>query len=106
MTAQTQRDFTHNLLLLLKETFEEGGSFYLEKGAGLFQTLDAITAEVASRKPSSWRVGRVSSGEWNDFKASLRSGYDDLRQSLNSLSARGDDAVCDGRRLSHTPRST
>ena len=37
-----------NLFKLQKETFEEG-SPYLDDGAGLFQTLDAITGEVASR---------------------------------------------------------
>jgi len=51
MTQVTQQDFTANLLKLLKETFEEGGSFYLDKGAGLFQTLEAITPEAASRAP-------------------------------------------------------
>jgi hypothetical protein len=130
MTRHVQQDFTHDLLLLLKETFEEGGSFYLVKGAGLFQTLDAITAEVASREPvpgapsiaahcahldyylranhnsivgreqkldwpSSWQVRRVGVGEWEALKAGLRSGYDDLRKSLNALTTWGDDSVCD-----------
>src|SRR5262249_28088554 len=51
MTHLAQQDFTQDLFKLLKETFEEGGSFYLEKGAGLFRTLDTITSEVASREP-------------------------------------------------------
>ena len=32
-------------------TFEEGGNFYLQTGTALFQTLDAITSDVASRAP-------------------------------------------------------
>ncbi len=130
MTRLAQQEFTHNLLKLLKETFEEGGSIFLDKGAGLFQTLDSITPEVASREPlpgapsiaahcahlgyyvrvlhnfivgreqevdwpSSWRVHRVGVGEWEVLKGSLRSGYDDLRTSLNSLAAWRDDSVCD-----------
>lgn len=46
-------DFTEVLFALLKETFEgPGGSIYLDNGAGLFQTLDAVTAETASHVPS------------------------------------------------------
>lgn len=38
--------------MLLKETFEgPGGNTYLDKGAGLFQTLDALTAKGASHVP-------------------------------------------------------
>lgn len=48
MTGIAHQDFAQSLLELLKETFETGGSFYLEKGAALFPTLDTITAEVAS----------------------------------------------------------
>ena len=55
MSDITQQDYMKNLLALLKETFEgptsDSGSSYLEMGAGLFQTLDALTAEVASRAP-------------------------------------------------------
>lgn len=50
-----QDDFTLNLFKLLRETFEgppaEGGSAYLDKGAGLFQTLEGVSAETASRSP-------------------------------------------------------
>ena len=130
MTRLAQPDFTQNLLRLLKETFEDGGSFYLENGAGLFPTLDTIPAEVASSAPfpgapsiaahcahldfyvrvnhnslvgreqkvdwpSSWRVHTVGVGEWEALKGSLRSGYGDLRTSLNSLPAWGDDSACD-----------
>lgn len=44
--------FAKNLLVLLKETFEgPGGTVYLDKGAGLFQTLDALNAATASHVP-------------------------------------------------------
>ena len=50
-----QEEFTINLFKLLRETFEgppaEGGNAYLDKGAGLFQTLDGVSAETASRAP-------------------------------------------------------
>jgi hypothetical protein len=55
MTDTIQLDLKKNLLALLKETFEgptpDSGSSYLEMGAGLFQTLDALTAEAASHAP-------------------------------------------------------
>ncbi len=52
MADQTQHVVARNLLMLLKETFEgPGGSVYLDKGAGLFQTLDALTAAAASHVP-------------------------------------------------------
>src|ERR1700730_16836652 len=51
MTQIARQDFTNTVCKLLKETFEDGGSIYLDKGAGLFQTLEAITPEVASRAP-------------------------------------------------------
>jgi hypothetical protein len=48
-------DFTGSFFQLLTETFEGPpagrGSAYLDKGAGLFQTLDALTAEAASAAP-------------------------------------------------------
>jgi hypothetical protein len=55
MADIAQLDFTKNLIALLKETFEgpspDSGSSYLENGSGLFQTLDALTAEAASHEP-------------------------------------------------------
>jgi len=55
MAEITQQDFTNNLIALLNETFEGPshalGSSYLENGAGLFQTLDILTAEAASHAP-------------------------------------------------------
>lgn len=55
MTTIAREDFTNNLFQLLKETFEgppvETGSAYLDKGAGLFQTLEKLTAASASMSP-------------------------------------------------------
>jgi uncharacterized damage-inducible protein DinB len=55
MANTTQHDFRKNLFALIKETFEgpspDSGNSYLENGAGLFQTLDALTAEAASHAP-------------------------------------------------------
>jgi hypothetical protein len=52
MQTIAQGDFTGSLFQLLKETFEgappDVGSAYLDKGAGLFTTLDQLTAEAAS----------------------------------------------------------
>lgn len=52
MADISQSVFARNLFMLLRETFEgPGGRAYLDKGAGLFQTLDAVTAEAASHVP-------------------------------------------------------
>jgi hypothetical protein len=52
MSDIARRDFTTSLFALLKETFEgPGGNAYLDQGAGLFQTLDALTAKEASHVP-------------------------------------------------------
>ena len=52
MKPITQPDFRNNVFQLLKETFEgppsDQPSAFLNKGTGLFQTLDEITAEAAS----------------------------------------------------------
>jgi hypothetical protein len=52
MTPIVQTQFTEELLQLLKETFEGpapvGPSAFLNKGTGLFQTLEEISANVAS----------------------------------------------------------
>ena len=45
----TTQDFTHNLFLLLEETFEaRHHGIFLDKGTSLFETLDTISAEEAS----------------------------------------------------------
>jgi hypothetical protein len=48
-----QEDYARSLFILLKETFEgpppQKASVYLDAGAGLFQTIDNLTAEEASR---------------------------------------------------------
>lgn len=55
MPTVNAEDFISSFFVLLKETFEgpppDTGSAYLDKNAGLFQTLDALTAEAASRPP-------------------------------------------------------
>ena len=52
MTTVAHEHFISSFFILLKETFEgpppDTGSAYLDKNAGLFQTLDALTAEAAS----------------------------------------------------------
>jgi hypothetical protein len=53
MGTIAEEDFTGNLFLLLKETFEgpppKTASAYLDQGGGLFQTVENLTAEDASR---------------------------------------------------------
>src|SRR5262245_47038279 len=53
MGTIAEEDVTGNLFTLLKETFEGPppgiASAFLDQGGGLFQTLDGLTAEEASR---------------------------------------------------------
>ena len=44
--------FTNEILDLLDETFEQHHGIYLDKGASLFQTLNSISAQQASRAAS------------------------------------------------------
>lgn len=44
--------FTHTLFGLLTETFESVFGIFLDRGTSLFETLDGITAEEASRATS------------------------------------------------------
>ena len=52
MTTIAPEHFIDSFFVLLKETFEgpppDTGSAYLDKGAGLFQTLERLSAEAAS----------------------------------------------------------
>ena len=52
MKAASKSNVYDTVSLLLKETFEgpaqTGPSAYLDKGTGLFQTLDEVNAEAAS----------------------------------------------------------
>lgn len=51
--AMPAEAFTNSLFALLTETFESSpqvGSIYLDRGAGLFDTLSALDAERASRE--------------------------------------------------------
>jgi hypothetical protein len=55
MALIESHDYTGNLERLLVETFEgppaEGGSAYLDPGAGLFPTIEPLSAEIASLAP-------------------------------------------------------
>ena len=52
MTPAVQTQFANEFLQILKETFEGpapiGPSAFIDKGTGLFQTVDDISAEIAS----------------------------------------------------------
>lgn len=56
MKTIAREDYTNSFFQLLKETFEgpppETGSAYLDKGAGLFQTLSQLTPDAASNSSS------------------------------------------------------
>jgi len=53
MTQQIPLElFTGELFPMLEETFERVHGIYLDKGTSLFETLDTITAEQASRPVS------------------------------------------------------
>jgi hypothetical protein len=52
-------EFTGNLFALLYETFEGHKGIYLDKNTSLFETLDTITAEMASQ-PVSERCGSLA----------------------------------------------
>jgi len=52
MKTINQEDFTNSVLYLLKETFEGSsaeGSAYLDKGVGVLNTIEKMSAETASR---------------------------------------------------------
>jgi hypothetical protein len=56
MKTIAHEDYASSFFQLLKETFEgpphDRGSAYLDKGAGLFQTLDGLDAAAASAPPA------------------------------------------------------
>jgi hypothetical protein len=56
MSDVPEKDFTESLFVLLRETFEgpppATASAYLDQGGGLFQTVESLTAEQASRAAS------------------------------------------------------
>lgn len=56
MSNIAREDFADSFFQLLKETFEgppaEGGSAYLDQGAGLLQTLGGLSARDASTPPA------------------------------------------------------
>ncbi len=52
-------DFLKSTLYLLRETFEgsgESGSVYLDRGVGIFNTLEKLSAEEVSRKTGSTTI--------------------------------------------------
>ncbi len=55
-------DFTRALADVFKETFEgspESGSMYLDRGVGVFNSLEKVTAELASRSIS-WEGASIA----------------------------------------------
>src|SRR3982751_179332 len=48
----SHENFTNNIFAILEETFENHHGVYLDKGTSLFETLNTITAEEASRPVS------------------------------------------------------
>ena len=44
--------FTEQLFKFFEETFERVHGLYLDRGTSLFETLDSLTAEEASRRQS------------------------------------------------------
>jgi hypothetical protein len=48
----SQENFTNNIFAVLEETFEKHHGVYLDKGTSLFESLDTITADEASRPVS------------------------------------------------------
>src|SRR5690349_3068179 len=49
----SQENFTNNIFAVFEETFDKHHGVYLDKGTSLFETLDTISAEEASRPVSS-----------------------------------------------------
>ena len=49
----SQENFTSNIFAVFEETFEKHRGAYLDKGTSLFETLDTISADEASRPVSS-----------------------------------------------------
>jgi len=47
-----QENFTNNLFAVFEETFEKHHGVYLDNGTSLFETLDTVTSEEASRPVS------------------------------------------------------
>ena len=50
MSTEKDKMITKEILDLFEETFEKVHGFYLDKKTSLFETIDKITAEEASRK--------------------------------------------------------
>jgi hypothetical protein len=79
MTQQIALElFTSELFPLLEETFERVHGIYLDKGTSLFETLDTITAEEASR-PVSARCASIA-GQVEHVRFYLQVLMDYMRQ--------------------------
>src|SRR5438445_8523786 len=48
----SHKNFTNNIFVVFEETFEKHHGAYLDKGTSLFETLDTITSDEASRPVS------------------------------------------------------
>ncbi|MEZ4670084.1 MAG: hypothetical protein R3E39_19440 [Anaerolineae bacterium] len=128
-----QEIFTKELMDILEEVFETHHGIFLDKGTSLFETLDTISAEEASRPVSAtcasiaaqvahttyylevleklmqwqvvsgidwgdiWRrVEAVSADEWAAYKQELRSTYQRVKQTLETLDSWDDDRSISG----------
>ena len=49
----SQENYTNNIFAVFEETFDKHHGVYLDKGTSLFETLDTISSEEASRPVSS-----------------------------------------------------
>ena len=70
--------FTNELFPLLEETFERVHGIYLDKGTSLFETLDTLSAEEASR-PVSARCASIA-GQVEHVRFYLQVLQDYMRQ--------------------------
>jgi hypothetical protein len=70
--------FTDELFPLLEETFESVHGIYLDKGTSLFETLDTVTADEASR-PVSERCASIA-GQVEHVRFYLQVLQDYMRQ--------------------------
>jgi len=85
--------FRKELLDLLDETFENTQGIYLDRNTSLFETLEGLSADQASKSISpkgatiagSWRVAEVEGAEWTATIARLRTSYQRTLDVVNGL---------------------
>jgi hypothetical protein len=79
MKTIDEKDFSDNLFYILKETFEgpppQTASAFLDQGGGLFQTIDALTAEDASRPPQTGAATLAAHCAHTRFYVEVLRGY-------------------------------